>query len=249
MAGEGRPINPEGSPDSPLVAQAKAGAVTLGLIPAPDIPEKIATELASELPELLGDRVAGGVSWEVPVVVDPLTGSDKEAPEILDVCRERRLSEGWDLAVCLTDLPLYRSGTHVAADVSAKRGVAGLSLPALGATRLGTRVRELILRLAHELYDRIKEHGPDDPPARGSKATGSVGSFRRVDTPDEDMKAMDVDARFVAPGVLGRLRLWSWMGLANRPWKMLPAFKGAIAAAFATGAYVLAISSMWLLAD
>jgi uncharacterized membrane protein len=30
---------------------------------------------------------------------------------------------------------------------------------------------------------------------------------------------------------------------------MLPAFKGAIAAAFATGAYVLMISTMWLLAD
>jgi len=63
------------------------------------------------------------------------------------------------------------------------------------------------------------------------------------------MKTMDVDARFAAPGALGHLRLWSGMVLANRPWKMLPAFKGAIAAAFATGAYVLAISSMWLLAD
>ena len=78
---------------------------------------------------------------------------------------------------------------------------------------------------------------------------GSVGSFRRVDLPDEDMKAIEVDVRFVAPGGLGRLRLWSGTVLANRPWKMLPAFKGAIAAAFATGAYVLAISSMWLLAD
>jgi hypothetical protein len=78
---------------------------------------------------------------------------------------------------------------------------------------------------------------------------GSVGSFRRVDPPDEDMKAIEVDVRFVAPGGLGPLRLWSGTVLANRPWKMLPAFKGAIAAAFATGAYVLAISSMWLLAD
>jgi hypothetical protein len=76
-----------------------------------------------------------------------------------------------------------------------------------------------------------------------------VESFRRIDPPDEDMKAMDVDARFAAPGTLGHLRLWSGMVLANRPWKMLPAFKGAIAAAFATGAYVLVISSIWLLAD
>jgi len=227
----------------------RAGSVSLGLIPAPDIPEKIARELASQLPELLTNRVDGDVGWEVPVVVDPLTGTDREAPEILDECRERMLREGWDLAVCLTDLPVCRSGTFVAADMSAGRGVASLSLPALGAMRLRPRVRELTLQLAGELYERTKEPGADDPPARGSQPTGSVGSFRRVDPPDEDMKAMDVEARFASPGVLGHLRLWSGMVLANRPWKMLPAFKGAIAAAFATGAYVLAISSMWLLAD
>jgi hypothetical protein len=45
------------------------------------------------------------------------------------------------------------------------------------------------------------------------------------------------------------MRLWSGMVLANRPWKMLPAFKGAIAAAFATGAYALVITTLWLLAD
>ena len=106
------------------------GAVTLGLIPAPDIPEKIAKEIAEELPGLLAGRVDAGVSWDVPVVVDPLTGSGREAPEILDVCRKRMLSEGWDLAICLTDQPVYRSGRLVAADVSANRGVAGLSLPA-----------------------------------------------------------------------------------------------------------------------
>jgi hypothetical protein len=227
----------------------RAGCVTLGLIPAPDIPETMARELAPQLPKLLENRVDGDVSWEVPVLVDPLTGTDREAPEILDVCRERMLGEGWDLAICLTDLPVYRDGTLVAADVSAKRGVAGLSLPAMGAMRLHPKARDLTLQLAGELYERTKEHAAGDPPARGSQPRGSVGSFQRVDPPDEDMRAMDVDARFAAPGALGHLRLWSGMVLANRPWKMLPAFKGAIAAAFATGAYVLAISSMWLLAD
>src|SRR5215203_3045581 len=227
----------------------RAGSVTLGLIPAPDIPEKIAEEIAEELPELLAKRVAATVSWEVPVVVDPLTGSGREAPEILDVCRERMLSEGWDLALCLTDLPVYRGGRLVAADVSAKREVAGLSLPALGAVRLRPRVREAILRLAHELYARRREPGPDATLGRGPRSGEFVGPFRRVDPPDEDMKAMDVDARFAAPGARGRLGLWAGMVLANRPWKMLPAFKGAIAAAFATGAYALVIPSIWLLAD
>jgi hypothetical protein len=226
-----------------------AGFVVLGLIPAPDIPEKIARELASELPELLTNRVDDNVSWEVPIVVDSLTGTHREAPEILDVCRERRLGEGWDLALCLTDLPVYRERRLIVADVSAKRGVAGLSLPTMGAIRLRPRARELILQLARELYERTREPGADDRLARGSQPTGSVGSFRRIDPPDEDMKAMDVEARFAAPGPLGHLRLWAGMVLANRPWKMLPAFKGAIAAAFATGAYVLVITTLWILAD
>src|SRR5215207_854978 len=231
-------------------ARAKrAGSVTLGLIPAPDIPEKIAEEIAEELPELLAKRVDATVSWEVPVVVDPLTGSGREAPELLDVCRERMLSEGWDLAICLSDLPVYRGGQLVVADVSGQREVAGLSLPALGAGRLPPRVRELTLQLATELYARRKDADPEDPPGRGPQPEGSVGPFRRVEPPDEDMRAMDVDVRFAAPGARGHLRLWAGMVLANRPWKMLPAFKGAIAAAFATGAYALVITTLWLLAD
>src|ERR671915_922423 len=248
MAGEGRARRPEEPPPSPT-ARVNTGAATLGLIPAPDIPEKIAYELASELPELLGKHVDPDVYWDVPVVVDPLTGSGREAPELLDVCRERRLSEGWDLAICLTDLPVYRGGRLVAGDVSGKRGVAGLSLPALGAARLHQRARELTLQLAHELYVRTRHRGRDHPPGRGPRSGEVAGPFRRVDPPDKDMKATDVDVRFAAPGAPGHLRLWSGMVLANRPWKMLPAFKGAIAAAFATGAYALIINSFWLLAD
>jgi len=187
----------------------REGSVTLGLIPAPDIPEKIAEELASELPDLLSSRVDGGVSWDVPVVVDPLTGTDREAPEILDECREKMLSEGWDLALCLTDLPVYRGGRLVAADVSSERGVAGLSLPAMGALRLPQRSREATLRLAQELYEKVHEPEADATLKRSPRSTGFVGPFRRVDPPDEDMAAMDVDARFAATGSLGHIGLWS----------------------------------------
>ena len=62
------------------------------------------------LPELLSNHVDGSVSWDNSVVIDPLTGTDRETPEILDSCHERLQQEGWDLAVCLTDLPVYRSG-------------------------------------------------------------------------------------------------------------------------------------------
>jgi hypothetical protein len=49
------------------------------------------------------------------------------------------------------------------------------------------------------------------------RLTELVAPFRRVEPPDEDMKDMDVDARFAAPGVPDRLRLLSGMVLANRP--------------------------------
>src|SRR5215216_4760581 len=241
--GESRAVRSHGN------QSVNGSTVTLGLIAATKIPEKIAKELASELPDLLSSRVDGGVSWEVPVVVDPLTGTDREAPEILEECRHKMLSEGWDLALCLTDLPVYRGGRLVAADLSAERGVGGLSLPAMGALRLPQRSREATLRLVQELYEKVYEPEADATLKRSPRSTGFVGPFRRVDPPDEDMKAMDVDARFAATGSLGRIALWSGMVLANRPWRMLPAFKGAIAAAFATGAYALVITTLWVLAD
>jgi len=39
------------------------------------------------------------------------------------------------------------------------------------------------------------------------------------------------------------------MVLANRPWRLFPSFKGALAAAFATAAYVLVVTTIWQLAN
>jgi hypothetical protein len=251
----------------------RADSVAPGLIAAPEIPEKIARKLAAELPGLLKKHVDGSVSWDVSVVVDPLTGTGREAPELLDACHERLKQEGWDLALCLTDLPVYRNGRLVAADASAARRVAALSLPALGATRLDSWAREAAMQLVAELYAKIRESGEDEPSPDGAKTdsgageparrlpgphprrlvrprpVGLVAPFRRVEPPDEDMKDMGIDARFVSPGGRGHLRLCSGMVLANRPWKILPSFKGAVAGAFATGAYALVIPTIWMLAD
>jgi hypothetical protein len=173
------------------------------------------------------------------------------------------------LAVCLTDLPVYRSGQLVVADASAERGVALVSVPVLGAARLRPRAREVTLQLVDELYARSPKLGPDNPPTEGeetgagasglpgrrshrlveSRLTDLVAPFQRVEPPDDDMKNANVDARFAAPGLRGHLRLWAGMVLANRPWKLFPSFKGAIAAAFATAAYALVLPTIWALAD
>jgi hypothetical protein len=141
VPGEGRVRSSK--PDEARPTQPpQSSSVSLRLIAAPDIPEKIANQLVPDLPKLLREHLDNRLYWDVSVVVDPLTGTEREAPEILDVCHERLEQEGWDLALCLTDLPVYRSGRLVVADVSAQRKVAGLSLPVVGAIRLLARVRE-----------------------------------------------------------------------------------------------------------
>ena len=78
MAGEGEVRTPDpGAVRSP--GSVPAGPVKVGLVAAPDIPEKSARELDSELPHLLGRQVDERVSWKVSVVVDPLTGAEWES--------------------------------------------------------------------------------------------------------------------------------------------------------------------------
>jgi hypothetical protein len=182
MTGEQRGERPDDAPST------RKHSVALGLMPAPDIPEEVAKEIASELPELLGRHIDDRLSWEVSVIVDPLTGTDREAPEILDVCRERMMEEGWDLAVCLTDLPVYRGGRLLVAGVSAARRVARLSLPVLGATRLHARARETVLQLVSELYARSPELGRDAPPIEDEETRAERTPGRQA-CPDRGLTA------------------------------------------------------------
>lgn len=235
---------------------APVRVVDLGLVCAPDIPEKIGHRLARELPSLLGRMVDDAVHWKISLVVDPLTGSDRDAPELLDACHQWALREGWDVAICLTDLPLYRGGHLVVADASLSRRVAGLSLPVLGATRLHPRAREAVVQLVHELYPaldgktaetRREEDLPGPRPRHlvRRRLAELLAPFHRLHPPDEDMHRLGVDTRFVAPRMRGHLRLWAGMILANRPWKLFPSFHRSLAAAFATSAYVLVLPTIW----
>ena len=236
------------------------GSVALGLIPAPEMPERIAQQLSAELPELLSRRVDERVSWEVSVICDPLTGSDPDATRVIDAARERLLEEGWDLAICMTDLPLRRDGRPVVATLSTAYKVAVLSLPPLGVTLLRRRVREATLQLINELYEeRDNQHdkemgggpgeaqrpGPRPHQLIGRRLTEFVSPIRRITPTDED----EVDVRFVSPKVRGLLRLLAGMVLANRPWKLFTTMKGTLAAAFATAAYALVMPILWQMAD
>ena len=68
------------------------------------------------------------------------------------------LHEGWQLTVCLTDLPLQTSRRPVVAHASATHSVAVLSLPALGPIAVAGRARETTVRLVTALLAEDDEH-------------------------------------------------------------------------------------------
>ena len=242
-------------------------SVALGLIPAPEMPHRLAQELSTKLPELLSRRVDERVSWEVSVICDPLTGSDPDAVRVIDAGRERMEEEGWNLAICLTDLPIRTDGRPVVATVSTAYNVAVLSLPPLGVTLLRRRVREATLQLVSELYEGSPELGrageyrdaaegnSGQVRRPGSRAhrlverrlTELISPIRRIAPTNEEDD--EVDVRFVSPKVRGHVRLLAGMVLANRPWRLFTTMKGTLAAAFATAAYALVMPIIWQMAD
>lgn len=251
---------------------SRTGNVTLGLLPAPGMPANIAQDLADELLELLNGYIDDSVSWDVSVITDPLTGDWRDAPEILDEVHDRKQREGWDYAICLTDLPVRREGQTIVADASVERGVGGISVPALGVTLLHRRVREATLQLVNEMYgpdlksfEEDGEQSGDDAEAGtddgssgasslrgrgthqliGNRLTERLAPIKRTTPTGEDM---DIDVRFVSPRGAGRARLLAGMVLANRPWNIFLSMKSALAAAFAAGAYSLIFSTVWQLA-
>jgi chromate transport protein ChrA len=230
----------------------REGSVALGLIPAPEMPHRLAQELSTKLPQLLSRRVDERVSWEVSVICDPLTGSEPDAARVIDAGRERMEEEGWNLAICLTDLPIRTDGRPVVATLSTAYNVAVLSLPPLGVTLLRRRVQEATLQLVSELYEgnpELSRDGEYREPHQlvDRRLTELLSPIRRiVPTNEEDD---EVEVRFVSPRVRGHLRLLAGMVLANRPWRLFTTMKGTLAAAFATAAYALVMPVLWQMAD
>src|SRR5689334_3763709 len=108
--------------------------IVVGLVATPpDYPAWVAARLTAELAGQLAERVDADVRWTVREgwgEVAPHRDGGVEA--LLDDLARRRTDARWDVAVCLTDLPLHSERVPLVARTSARRGVAVVSLPALG---------------------------------------------------------------------------------------------------------------------
>ncbi|GAB3503021.1 DUF2267 domain-containing protein [Amycolatopsis cihanbeyliensis] len=214
----------------------------IGLLADPGLPTELAHRLSEELPAALAERIGDRVCWEVRVVSEPLILDENNRIPIVEHAREKRSTEGWDLMICLTDLPRRLRERPVIADLSTRHRVALAALPAIGWLRL----RAHTLRTLAVLVEELSEYGrPAGAAQRGlRRPLERMSAVRRVESPDEQL-----DAALTLVGLRGRLRLLFGLVRDNRPWRLVPSLSGAIAAAGATAAFGVFFPTIWSMAD
>lgn len=218
--------------------------VIAGLVAAPGAAADLAAVLIDELTLELARRLPG-VRWRLELVTDDLVSPPAEDTEIVDAARRLLLARGWDLVVCLTDLPLRVSRRPVVAHASPVHGVALVSVPALGAVALRRRSRDVVLRLIDQLLGE-----PDGETAGPGDSTGRVRRLtRRLRELGSDANPADGSVRFTARVLSGNLRLLVGMVRANRPWQLAARLSRALTAAIAAGVFALITADIWRLAD
>jgi hypothetical protein len=219
--------------------------IAVGLIAAPgavsDLAEQLAPELQARLSELYPDA-----EWHVRPVVDGLVAPPASTTELIDAAHERLLREDWEMALCLTDLPLRVGRRAVVGHASPTHRVALLSVPALGAARLRRRALDTALGLLSILLGEEAEHA-----AAGGRERRHAHLRDRLvelaDLADEDPEHGPTGLAALARG--GRLRLLVGMVRANRPWRLTARLYRALIAALATIAFALVSDDVWRIAE
>ena len=233
--------------------------LVVGILTAPELPEEVVAGIKEELPELLHTQVDRDRDWQVMTKTDPLSGTEGYSKAILDETAKVKEQERWDLAISVTDLPIFFQRRLIVADADVKRNLAYLSMPALGAAPIKKRVREAVIQLVEDMHhgekskDREHREGEHTLKAAVVEKNEEELMTRRfaerlspISRQTYARENSDVDVRFLVESrFMGFFRMISGMVLANRPWTIFPAFKKVLAAAFATGAYGLIFPNLW----
>jgi hypothetical protein len=228
--------------DAEPVGGRAAATVRLGLIVTPALDETAAAQLARDLAAVL-ERRYPGVRWRVDHVRDELVEPPVKLTELVDAARARTLAADWDLAVCVTDVPLRLGRRPLVSHSSPTHGVALVSLPALGVVQRDRRLVDACAEAVSLLLSdaAVVRERPDGGAGRLRVARRLVELANEV---DEELEG----AAFVARVLTGNVRLLLGMIRANRPWRLAGRLTRALVGALATASYALVASDVWRIA-
>jgi len=219
--------------------------IVIGLVATPpDHPARVAARLRAELADRLAERVDADVRWTVREGWgDVAPRRDGGAEALLDDLARRRTEEAWDVAICLTDLPLHTVRMPLVAQTSAQRRAAMVSLPALGLRQL-----QAVRAVVPDLVSRVLTDAADQrvPPAGWAPAelASRVTAVHRVDGEGDAG-----ELRYIASRLTGRVRLLIGMVRANRPGRALLGLSKLLVGAFGTAAFALTTNTIWQMGD
>jgi hypothetical protein len=204
----------------------------------------VTAQLRAELAGRLAERVGADVRWTIREGWgDVAPRRDGGAEALLDDLARRCTDEGWDVVVCLTDLPLHTDRMPLVAQTSAQRRAVLVSLPALGLRQLPA-----VRRFVPDLVGRLLTDASDErvPPAGQEPAelAGRVAAVHRVDGGGDAG-----ELRYVASRLTGRVRLLTGMVRANRPGRALLGLSKLLVGAFGTAAFALTTNTIWRMGD
>ena len=207
-----------------------------------------ASELTEGLQQDIADRLSAqlpGARWTVKFVSDRLVEPPTDLSALISAGRRMLLARGWQLVMCVTDLPLETARRPVVAHVSSAHGVAVLSMPALGPVAVRKRAAEAIVRLIGHMLGDVTP-AADAGGGRRRPLAGAV--TRRMAELGRRIERGEHDVGFAARVFTGNVWLLLGMLRANRPWRLALRMIRALAAAVAAGVFALVTSDIWRLA-
>lgn len=211
-----------------------SGTVVIGVVADPDLPASLARDLARSLPAAL-TREDDGTEWRVEVFDDPFEAMYPDVEYVIDKAARHVRDTSWDLALCLTDLPMRSDNGVMLASLDLRHHVALIPLPALGGLRLRSRLRDLAAGVVAALRA--------EPETSGHRAAART-PFRNVRIVDDGPGALLMERS----GPLRTLGLLAGMVRANRPWRLFVGLSSALAGSLAGIAFGVLYSNIWQLA-
>jgi hypothetical protein len=237
------------APETDPVHTGEDPHIVLGIVGDPGAAFSLARELADTELHCELDQRLPGARWCIEVMEGRLVQPPATDAEIVKAARKTLLDKGWDVVICLTDLPLHVEQRPVVAHANPVRNVAIVSVPALGAMGARHRIRETIVRLLVRLIaGSIELHGDKSHHqhhhiGRPSRRV-TVQRVRELGSDPAD-EAFFYTARLLT----GNLTLISGMVAANRPWRLSLRLSRALTGAVAAGVFGLVTADIWRLSD